>query len=66
MDIDLKYYSGDLYSNKGKEEVRKKVKEINEAIRNLEQREKHSKNPMEKRQLRSQIGYLQRQLKIYD
>ncbi len=49
-----------------KEERVKKVKEINEAIRNLEHREKYSKNPMEKRQLRSQIGGLQRELKLYE
>ena len=40
--------------------------EILKAIKTLEHREKYSKNPLEKRQLRSQIGKLQRELKIYN
>lgn len=38
-------------------------KTIRDSIKTLEHREKYSKNPMEKRQLRSQIGKLQRELK---
>ena len=38
---------------------------IIESIKTLEHREKYSKNPLEKRQLRSQIGKLQRELKKY-
>ena len=49
-----------------KEEKLKKSKELRESIRNIEHREKYSKNPMEKRQLRSQIGKLQRELKLYE
>lgn len=51
---------------KERENKIKKIKEINEAIRNLEHREKYSKNPMERRQLRSQIGNLQKELKLYE
>ena len=39
--------------------------EIIKSIKILEHREKYSKNPLEKRQLRSQIGKLQRDLKKY-
>ena len=44
----------------------KSKEEILKAIKTLEHREKYSKNPLEKRQLRSQIGKLQRELKIYN
>ena len=44
----------------------KSKEEIVKAINALEHREKYSKNPLEKRQLRSQIGKLQRELKIYN
>ena len=38
-------------------------KNIKDSIKTLEHKEKYSKNPLEKRQLRSQIGKLQRKLK---
>lgn len=41
-----------------------KSEQIKESIITLEHREKYSKNPLEKRQLRSQIGKLQRELAI--
>ena len=40
--------------------------EIIKTIKTLEHRERYSKNPLEKRQLRSQIGKLQRELKRYN
>ncbi len=40
------------------------VAEIQKKIKDLEHKEKYSKNPMEKRKLRSQIGQLQRDLAI--
>ena len=43
----------------------KSKEEILKAIKVLEHRERYSKNPLEKRQLRSQIGKLQRELKMY-
>ena len=44
----------------------KSKEEILKAIKTLEHRERYAKNPLEKRQLRSQIGKLQRELKIYN
>lgn len=40
------------------------VKELENKIKDLEHRERYSKNQMEKRNLRSQIGQLQRDLVI--
>ena len=44
----------------------KSKEEILKAIKALEHGERYSKNPLEKRQLRSQIGKLQRELKMYN
>jgi hypothetical protein len=41
-----------------------KVEEIQKKIKDLEHKERYSKNQMEKRKLRSQIGQLQRDLVI--
>ena len=41
-----------------------KVEELQKKIKDLEHREKYSKNQMEKRNLRQLIGKVQRELKI--
>ena len=53
------YRRYNIMATKSKEEILK-------AIKTLEHRERYSKNPLEKRQLRSQIGKLQRELKMYN
>lgn len=40
------------------------IEQIEEKIKNTEHRIRYSKNPMEQRQLRSEVGKLQRTLKI--